>query len=224
VTAGIRINGAALVADLSGALVWPERSLVAVADLHLEKASGFARTGQFLPPYDTAATLAALAAVIERHRPRHVVCLGDSFHDGDAAARLSAADGARLRALVDGRTWTWIVGNHDPSPPGDWGGRSAPELTLGPLTFRHEALADGPGAGEVSGHFHPKASVRLRGWRISGRCFVDDGRRLVLPAFGAFTGGLDARDPAIRALFPRGFQAHILGRQRIHRFLGRALG
>jgi DNA ligase-associated metallophosphoesterase len=215
--AALRLNGADLLADLSGALVWPERRLLAVADLHLEKGSGFAARGQLLPPYDTAQTLAQLAAVIEHHDPETVICLGDSFHDGKAAQRLGQADGERLTGLVGGRRWIWIAGNHDPAPPLQLGGIVQEELILGPLHFRHIAAA-GASPGEISGHFHPKAALSWRGRRLGGRCFVGDDRRLILPAFGAYAGGLDVRDPAIAGLFGQRVRIHILGQSRLHSF------
>jgi len=214
----LRLNGADLLADLSGALVWPERRLLAVADLHLEKGSGFAARGQLLPPYDTAQTLAQLAAVIERHEPETVVCLGDSFHDGNAVQRLGQADGERLAGLIEGRHWIWIAGNHDPAPPLHLGGLVQAELTLGPLLFRHIAAAEAS-PGEVSGHFHPKAALNWRGRRLGGRCFIGDDRRLILPAFGAYAGGLDVRDPAIAGLFGQRTRIHILGQSRLHSFM-----
>ena len=216
--ATLRLNGADLLADLSGVLVWPERRLLAVADLHLEKGSGFAARGQLLPPYDTAQTLAQLAAVIERHEPETVVCLGDSFHDGNAAQRLGQADGERLAGLIEGRRWIWIAGNHDPAPPLHLGGLVQAELTLGPLLFRHIAAAEAS-PGEVSGHFHPKAALNWRGRRLGGRCFIGDDRRLILPAFGAYAGGLDVRDPAIAGLFGQRTRIHILGQSRLHSFM-----
>ncbi len=213
----IVLNGASLLADPSGALVWPAQAAVVVADLHLEKGSGFARRGTLLPPYDSAATLDRLAAVVAAHKPRQVICLGDSFHDGDAPLRLNAADTDKLRALTASVEWTWIAGNHDPEPPAGLGGRVADEIAIGPLVFRHEARP-GANAGEVSGHFHPKARVETRGRFVAGRCFVEDGMRLILPAFGAFAGGLDVFDPAIRGLMGRAFQVHLIGRDRVHRF------
>jgi len=216
------VNGVALQADVSGALVWPERRLAVVADLHFEKATAFAARGQLLPPYDTAATLDKLEDVIIRHRVERIVCLGDSFHDGEAAERLDPIQAARVKALTARLEWTWIAGNHDPAPPADWGGRVAGEVTLGALTFRHEAEPAARG-GEVSGHFHPKASVAVRGRRITAPCFVTDGRRLILPAFGAFTGGLSVLDPAISRLFGKGFQATLLGRNGLFHFPRHAL-
>jgi uncharacterized protein len=216
------VNGVDLLGDVTGALIWPARRLAVVADLHFEKATAFAARGQFLPPYDTAATLDKLEDVILRHGTERVICLGDSFHDGEAAGRVDPLQAARLQALTARLEWTWIAGNHDPAPPDDWGGRVLAEVTEGALTFRHEAE---PGAhgGEVSGHFHPKAAVTVRGKRITAPCFVTDGRRLILPAFGAFTGGLNVLDPAISRLFRRGFQATLLGRNGLFAFPKHAL-
>ncbi|MDH3473546.1 MAG: ligase-associated DNA damage response endonuclease PdeM [Rhodospirillales bacterium] len=219
----LHINGAELVADGAGALFWPARRTLMVADLHLEKGSAFAERGVLLPPYDTAATLQRLAAAIERHRPERVVCLGDSFHDAGAAARLAPDHAALIERLTAAREWIWIAGNHDPAPPAAWGGKVAAELTLGPLVLRHQA-ADGIHApGEVSGHYHPKASVRLRAGGYTGRCFVTDGRRVILPAFGAYAGGLDVLDPAVAGLFPRGFRVRLLGRSGVYDFPKTAL-
>ncbi|HXQ40830.1 MAG TPA: ligase-associated DNA damage response endonuclease PdeM [Candidatus Udaeobacter sp.] len=212
----LRLNGAEVLADISGALFWPERRLLAVADLHLEKGSGFASRGRLLPPYDTAATLLALSAAIERHDPAVLVCLGDSFHDCEAAGRLGHADRTKLSRLTRERDWIWIAGNHDPVPPASLGGRVLGELVLGPLVFRHIAAATA--TGEVSGHFHPKAGLSWRGRYLGGRCFIGDDRRLILPAFGAYAGGLDVLDPAIRRLFSRRAKVHILGPTRLYSF------
>ena len=220
--AQLSVNGVEMLADPSGALCWPARRILVVADLHLEKGSAHATRGRFLPPYDTAATLEALAAAIARHQPARVICLGDSFHDEGAAERLSPEDRARLSGLASARDWIWIAGNHDPAPPAAWGGRVAAEVTVGALTFRHQARPD-PSAGEISGHYHPKAAVRTRAGRIAGRCFVGDRQRLVLPAFGAYTGGLDVRDAALAGLFPRGFIVRLLGRTGVYSFSKAAL-
>ena len=215
--AALTLNGAALIADLSGAITWPAQRLLAVADLHLEKGSAFAVRGRLLPPYDTAATLARLEAVIDAHRPETVICLGDSFHDIGAAGRLGALDAQRLAGLTQAVDWIWIAGNHDPAPPTLLGGRTMREFRRGPLVFRHIA-ENGLVVGEVSGHFHPKAGFSWRGRRVGGRCFIGDARRLILPAFGAYAGGLDVRHPAIAALFGRSARIHILGRKRLHSF------
>jgi hypothetical protein len=213
------VNGVDLVADPSGALIWPGAATVVVADLHLEKGSALARRGTLLPPYDSRATLDSLAAVIARIEPRRVVCLGDSFHDVDAGDRIDPGDAARLAALTRAVEWIWVLGNHDPVPPGTvpWSGRIEIAVTLGALTFRHQA-EPGSGAGEVSGHYHPKAAISTRARRVTGRCFVTDGRRLILPAFGAYAGGLDVLDPAISGLFRRGFHAHLIGRATVRAF------
>jgi uncharacterized protein len=218
-SARITINGAALLADPTGAVFWPEQRLLVVSDLHLEKASSFARRGQFLPPYDTRATLDRLARVLQRYRPQRVACLGDSFHDGEAAGRLATTDRDHLRRMVAAHDWVWIEGNHDPAPPAELGGSVAAELALDGLTLRHQPEHGVLAAGAVCGHFHPKAAVTARGQRISSPCFVTDGSRMVMPAFGAFTGGLDVFDAAIAGLFGRaGFRVFMIGRERLHMF------
>ncbi len=210
------LAGERLTADPSGALLWPAGETLAVADLHLEKGSHFARHGRLLPPYDTRATLERLQAVIERLRPRRVLCLGDSFHDADAAARLDGADRARLAHLTALTEWVWITGNHDPRPPAGLGGTAAAEVRAGPLIFRHRAETGA--VGEVSGHFHPVAAIRVSGRRVRDRCFAGDGRRLILPAFGAYAGGLNVLDPALDGVLARPFEVHLLARGRVHRF------
>jgi DNA ligase-associated metallophosphoesterase len=211
----IPFHGTSLLAEASGALIWPDERTLVVADLHLEKGSSFARRGAMLPPYDTRVTLDRLERAAAQHDARRIVCLGDSFHDGEAPARLDEGDARRLSRLTAAVDWIWIAGNHDPAPPAALGGRVVTgDLRLGPLTFRHiaEPLF---AAGEISGHYHPKASLDVRGRRLSGRCFVVDEHRLVLPAFGAYAGGLDVFEPALRALFPGDFAVHLLARDRI---------
>jgi len=218
----IRLNGVTLLPEPEGALWWPERRTLLLADLHLEKGSAYARHGTLLPPYDSAASLTRLEFLLQRRRAASVVCLGDSFHDSEAAARLPEGEMHRLRRLTEDYDWIWIAGNHDPAPPAECGGHVVAELTLGPLVLRHEARPDAA-AGEVSGHYHPKASVRHRLGRFTGRCFVSDGRRLILPAFGAYAGGLDVLAPAIARFFPNGFEVQLLARGRILPFPRRAL-
>ncbi len=220
----VTLNGAVLTADPSGGLFWPERKAVIVADLHFEKGSAFAARGAPLPPYDTNATLDRLAALLQRRQPDQVICLGDSFHDQGAGDRIAAEALDRIRAMTERYDWIWITGNHDPKPDPLWGGRSMVDLVLGPLVLRHQAAAGlGSGTGEVSGHFHPKARVKLRGRSASGRCFITDGHRLMLPSFGAFTGGLDVTAPQIRQLFRRRFEILFLGPNKVHRFAHSAL-
>lgn len=212
----LSVAGADLVADCAGALYWPEHRLLAVADLHLEKGSAFAARGMLLPPYDTAATLHLLARVIARHAPRVVVALGDSFHDGGGPARLSAGDRASLAALQWRRDWIWIAGNHDPQPADAIGGTFAASLTLGPLVFRHEP-SERAVAGEISGHLHPIARIVRRGRMISRRCFAVDRTRVVMPAFGAYAGGLNIRHRAFARIFScTRFTAHLLGPRRLY--------
>jgi DNA ligase-associated metallophosphoesterase len=205
-----------LVADRSGALVWPERRLLVVADLHFEKGSSMAGRGSLIPPYDTRSTLARLAKVLLRWAPDRVISLGDGFHDGDASHRLAADDRARLRQLTSRHDWTWVAGNHDPLPPADVGGKVAASVEIGGLIFRHLPCLDGA-SGEIAGHLHPKASVSARGRRVSRPCFVADQHRVLLPAFGCYTGGLHVSDPAISSLFPGDYRAYLLGRDRVHK-------
>src|SRR4051795_393615 len=210
----VTIADVTFVADLSGALFWKEQSLLVVSDLHLEKGSSFAARGVLLPPYDTVATLSRLAAVIARHDPRMVIALGDSFHDRDAHERLSAPDREALSAMQVRRDWIWISGNHDPALPSDLGGVVASEVAIGPIAFRHEPTGS---AGEIAGHLHPKARVSARGRSMERRCFACDGTRAVMPAFGAYTGGLNIRDLAFAKLFETtGFVAHLLGDAKLH--------
>jgi uncharacterized protein len=212
----VTLAGVAVVADPAGALYWPDEKLLAVADLHLEKGSAFAARGVLLPPYDTATTLARLGRVVERYAPRLVVALGDSFHDGGGPARMHDISRIALKALQRGRDWLWIAGNHDPNPADDIGGRFADVLALHALTFRHQP-SPRPCDGEIAGHLHPVARVARRGRAVSRRCFAGDGRRLVMPAFGAYAGGLNVRDRAIVSLFGAlSFTTHMLGAGRLY--------
>lgn len=215
-TGALAVSGITFEADCAGTLYWPEEGLLAVADLHFEKGSSYARRGMLLPPYDTAETLAALRTLIARHAPRIVVALGDSFHDNGGPTRLSSEDRATLTELQRGRDWIWIAGNHDAAPEGDIGGVFAQTLSIGPITFRH--IPEGS-EGEIAGHLHPSARVRVRGHSIVRPCFAADATRMVMPAFGAYTGGLSIRDRAFAAVFgAANFTAHLLGRKRLYTF------
>jgi uncharacterized protein len=210
----VTVVGVTFVADLSGALFWEEQRLLVVSDLHLEKGSSFAARGVLLPPYDTAATLGRLGAVIARHDPRTVIALGDSFHDRDAHGRLSAPDRDAIAALQLRRDWIWIAGNHDPALPDNLGGAVASEAAVGAIVFRHEPTG---AVGEIAGRLHPKARVSTRGRSVERRCFAADGERVVMPAFGAYAGGLSIRDVAFAKIFQSlGFMAHVLGDRRLH--------
>jgi DNA ligase-associated metallophosphoesterase len=179
-----------------GALYWPAQNALLVADLHLEKASWFARLGQFLPPYDSHATLTALAREVERTNATRLYCLGDSFHDSFGCDRLPANARELLTDLTRNLDWIWIVGNHDPRFADHCGGRIADEVEIRGIVLRHEAERVDPRP-EMSGHFHPKLRVHLRGRQVSRRCFVLSPTKLILPAFGSLTGGLDAHHPEI---------------------------
>jgi DNA ligase-associated metallophosphoesterase len=213
--APLHLAGERLMLDPEGALWWPARRLLAVADLHFEKGSSLAARGTLLPPYDSRATLDRLVPLVRRYGPARLVALGDSFHDRHGAARLAAAEAKRLRTLAEGIEIVWVLGNHDPAPPAALPGTAAAEWREGPIAFRHEGGGVTP---EICGHHHPKASVPTRGRAVSRPCFVADARRVMLPAFGAYTGGLDVRDPAIGALFPRGARVFLLGSGRLYSF------
>lgn len=202
--------------DPSGALYWVEQKTLIVADLHLEKGSAAAGKGRLLPPYDTRSTLRNLASVMDRYDPDRVVTLGDSFHDEAAADRLPHVDRERLRIIGQGREWYWITGNHDPVLP-DWlEGAVCPVLNIDGMKFRHEPEA-GVRSHEVAGHLHPAARLTRRGASVRRKCFVSDGARLVLPAFGAFAGGLNVLDEAFNPLFgANGFHAWMLGRKEVY--------
>lgn len=215
--------GEGLEALPSGALHWPKRRLLAIADLHLEKGSSYAVNAlKLLPRHDTRQTLSALSALIEALKPETVVCLGDSFHDRDAVARLPANERAEIERLTSRAQFVWIAGNHDPVPPPAGWGRVAVEIADSPLIFRHEAQF-GPADGEVSGHYHPVAALTVRGRGLRRRCFLTDGRRVILPAFGAYAGGLNALDPAIAQLFPDDYDALVVGRDAVRRLSWRQL-
>jgi hypothetical protein len=214
--APIHLAGERLMLDPAGALHWPATGSLIVSDLHLEKGSAYARKGMLLPPWDTHATLDRLTLLLRRYQPRIVVALGDSFHDDDGAARLPAGEIARLSAMTEAHRFIWVQGNHDPAPSLRIGGEYVAEFATARLVFRHHAVMSA--SGEISGHYHPKASVPARGGSVSRPCFIADARRIILPAFGAYTGGLDVRDPAIGRLFPRGARVFLLGKERLFSF------
>jgi hypothetical protein len=189
-------SGHDLMALPQGALFWPSRRALIVADLHFEKASWFARLGQMLPPYDSIATLSDLTALVTATEAQEVWCLGDSFHDRHGCERLPARARELLTSLTAATRWTWITGNHDPVFADHCGGEIVDEAEVDGLLLRHEADPAEPRP-ELSGHFHPKLRVTRRGRQVSRRCFVATDRKLILPAFGSLTGGLDAAHPEI---------------------------
>jgi DNA ligase-associated metallophosphoesterase len=199
------------------ALYWPAQRALLVADLHFEKASWYARFGQFLPPHDSAATLDMIEALVDRTGARALWSLGDSFHDADGAARLDPMVRARLDALTGRLDWVWITGNHDVAMTDMPGGRRVMEAQVEEIWLRHEADADDPRP-EISGHFHPKLRLSLRGRHVSRRCFVGSPTKLILPALGALTGGLDVGHGEIRRAVGPGASALVPLADRMLRF------
>ena len=204
-----------------GALFWPARRALLVADLHLEKASWFARLGQMLPPYDSVATLAELTALAASSGAEEVWCLGDSFHDRHGCDRLPERARSALTSLTAATRWTWIIGNHDPGFADHCGGKIVDEAEVDGLVLRHEARP-GETRPELSGHFHPKLRITHRGRLVSRRCFVASDRKLILPAFGALAGGLDATHPEILRLAGPNAEALVPVGERLLRFPLRA--
>lgn len=209
-----RLNGVEVDAHPAGVLWWEDRRVLAVSDLHLEKGSSYARSGVFLPPYDSMATLARLASLVKALAPARVIAMGDSFHDLDADRRLGCEAIDVLKGLTASCDWVWLEGNHDPAPVGDFGGHACGEWQEGPLVFRHEPTARY--SGEIAGHLHPKIRVSTRGRSVGGRCFVTDGSQLVMPAFGALTGGLSARTKNVKDLFRSKPLALLMGPAKVH--------
>jgi DNA ligase-associated metallophosphoesterase len=200
-----------------GALYWPAQSALLVADLHLEKASWFARFGQMLPPYDSIATLSGLQRDIERSGATRHFCLGDSFHDRFGCDRLPSDARELLTSLTENVDWVWITGNHDAGFIDHCGGRIEEEVQLSGIVLRHEAVEGDP-APEMSGHFHPKLRLAMKGRNVSRRCFVASTTKLILPAYGTLTGGLDAHHPEILRKVGPGASALVPVTDRLLRF------
>ncbi|MEM8837450.1 MAG: ligase-associated DNA damage response endonuclease PdeM [Pseudomonadota bacterium] len=210
----LSISGVPVHAHPAGVLYVEQAATLIVADLHLEKGSSFAEKQIFLPPYDTARTLKSLEAALSGFKPKRVIALGDSFHDGGGPSRLCASDRQTLNELVSSVDWIWVAGNHDPALPEDLGGLFCDEATIGKLVLSHEPR-EGAKA-EIAGHLHPSARVRGRGRSVRKRCFVANAERLILPAFGAYTGGLNVRDVAFAPHFPEAdFHAYMMGSEKL---------
>ncbi|WP_306253104.1 ligase-associated DNA damage response endonuclease PdeM [Parvularcula sp. IMCC14364] len=207
------LAGITVAYDCAGALYLPDAQTLVFSDLHFEKGSSYGRKGLFLPPYDTRRTLMTMLEVIERWQPHSIISLGDAFHDGGAEARMSEDDRDLLCQLTEKYDWIWILGNHDPTPPRYLAGKACAEITVGGLSFSHEPCERGNW--QVAGHFHPAAKVRRGGRAVRRRCFMTDGARLIMPAFGAYTGGLNVRDSAYQPYFPEGFAALMLGSEQV---------
>lgn len=197
----IDINGCEIVCDFSGAAYWQVEKLLIVADLHLEKSSSFARRGQLLPPYDSERTLLRLMNVVEKYNPKTIISLGDSFHDNFAFTRLSPKNRQLINTIIAQRTMIWVAGNHDEEKT-DFAGDWVNEIKIGSLIFRHEPLA-GPHNGEIAGHLHPALRIFRRGMSVRRFCFATDKKRMILPAFGAYAGGLELSHRAFQNIFDR---------------------
>lgn len=219
----IVVAGKSFLGDRSGALFWPAERMLIVADLHLEKGSAYAQRGTLLPPYDTRETLIKLAEVIERFEPEIVVSLGDGLHDPAGAERMDAGDREALRILQEGRRWIWVTGNHDPIISDTLGGEVVGCIGRGGLMFCHEPRP-GPVTHEIAGHMHPAAKLSAYGANIRRPCFVGNRMRLVLPAFGAYTGGLNVLDDAFEPLFGHGgLEVWMLGNEGLYPVAARQL-
>jgi DNA ligase-associated metallophosphoesterase len=222
--APIHFRGERLMLDPAGAAFWPAKRILIVADLHFEKSASLAIRGAMGSSHDTKATLERLNHLVRLYRPAKVVILGDNFPDKDAARHLAKDDRGKIEAMAREASFIWVAGNFETSPTG-LPGISVPSYREGPFTFRHHAAAMlGPRELEISGHFHPKASIDARAKRVSRPCFVTDANRLMLPAFGAHAGGLDVRDPSIARLFPRGLRVFLLGQDQLFSFALEQLG
>ena len=213
---GFDFSGLSFQLDRSGALWLPDASTLVVADLHLEKGSSLAARGALLPPYDSRMTLLSLLEVVRRLDPKVVVCLGDSFHDMSGPERVNAEDRGLLDSMTSFRDWIWVGGNHDPRISLPFDGRTASEVRIKGVRFRHEPYPKGDGP-EVCGHMHPVAKLRLKGQTLRRKCFVETSRRWVLPAFGCLTGGLNVLDRAFAPLTAAGGVVHMLGGDRPYR-------
>ena len=218
IAAPLHLAGERFMLCPSGVAIWPATRTLIVADLHFEKGSAQAARGLPVPPYDTRETLTRLAFALRRHAPRRVIVLGDALHDDRALARMAPADLAALKRLLSPLEVLWIAGNHDPSPQPELPGRCLPEWVEGRLHFRHigGAAPIARNEAELSGHYHPKATLPTRVGGVTRPCFLASGQHQALPAFGAFTGGLDVLNPAMAALTRGAQRVFLLGRDRLH--------
>lgn len=211
------IGGAAAILDLSGALFLTGERVLIVSDMHLEKGTSWARRGVFLPPYDSKRTIAALQSAVRAYHPRAIVFLGDSFHDEGSHGRLQAHILQDLGDICARRDAFWITGNHDPEIPKSLPGQSCTELAIGDIRLAHIPIGEMSGQAEISGHLHPAATVNGGGRSVKRRCFATDGKRMIMPAFGAYAGGLNIRNRAFKGLFDKSaLIAHVIGENRIY--------
>ncbi len=222
-SAELKLNGHDFRPDVSGALYWPQENTIIVSDLHFEKGSFFATRNLHLPPYDTGHTLDVLERVVAQYQPQRLIALGDSFHDAQASERLSLKDRSRIKILTASCDWIWIAGNHDPAPPHELGGTGIDELNIKGITFRHEPSKQ-LAAAEIAGHLHPVAVISTRARRLRRRAFITNGQRLIMPALGAYTGGMNARSDQFKAYFgDHHFHAWALGEDQVFQISSRKL-
>lgn len=210
------LNGVEIVCDYRGVLYLPKTSTLIVSDLHLEKGAAFARRGMLHPPYDTSQTLDKLKQSLDHYAPQTVISLGDSFHDQLGSELLPDVARGQIKHMQTGRNWVWISGNHDPKPHTSIEGDCCEEITCETLQLRHEP-SDHDAIGEISGHLHPAAVITRRGKSVRRACFATDGKRLIMPSFGATTGGLSLKHKAFKGLFDtKKLFAHVLGKEQIY--------
>ena len=222
-TVPVTVAGKVFEADTSGALYWPGMSTLIVSDLHLEKGSSQAARGRLVPPYDTRETLIKLAEAIDRFEPKRVIALGDSLHDVGAAHRMSDDDLGVLHMIQENRIWLWVTGNHDPAIAPRLGGSVADELVIEGITFRHEPRP-GRVTHEIAGHLHPAAKITKLSHTIRRPCFIGNGRRMIMPAFGAYTGGLNVLDEAFEPIFGAdGMHVWMMGQEGLYPIATRLL-
>ena len=215
----IQLSGLDLIPHQSGALFIPEYETLIISDLHLEQGTSLARRGIHVPPFDTASTLAIVDETVSTINPKRLIFLGDSFHDGEGETRLGDAHLQILRKLCHSFETLWIIGNHDPHPPQSLGGHGAESIMLGPITLRHEPAKHLTNEIEIAGHLHPGCGLSLRGRHVRGKCFIADQNRLIMPAFGAYTGALSINSPAFNGLFDKTrTKIWVIGKSRLHRF------
>ena len=215
----IKLAGLEMIPDLSGALYLPDQQTLIIADLHLEQGTSLARRGLHVPPFDTQSSLDLLDAVVSANNPQRLIFLGDSFHDQEGSSRLDEMHREKLKSITNTVETFWISGNHDPAAPHDLGGTHAEEIALGSITLRHKPAELEEGKYEISGHLHPGCTIVQRGRSIRGKCFVADERRLIMPAFGAYTGALSVTGRAFDGLFKHdATQSWMIGKAAMHRF------
>jgi uncharacterized protein len=215
----IALGGLELLPHISGGLYVPKYETLIISDLHLEQGTSLARRGIHVPPFDTAVTLDLLEVTLSTTDAKRLIFLGDSFHDAQAEERLDEAHLGRLRIITKQYETLWIIGNHDPHPPQSLGGSGAESISLGPLTLRHEPCKKLKNEIEIAGHLHPGCGLSLRGRHVRGKCFIADQTRLIMPAFGAYTGGLSVTSDAFKGLFDsQQTKIWMIGKSSLHRF------